>query len=244
MNRRAKFIAVLWAILFTACSSPKLQFPAEPERPRVSELARIPFTDWTPSPSNRREAELRKIRDASYNAGSREYMFFGLAGTCFVDRAWVARGFTGSATVVLATVTQAQSRLSGDRRNLYTEWMAKVEEIWEQFGPPGLEPGAELLMNRIGGAIRMPSGEKFETTVVGLSGPLYANRRYVLFLRYRPKQQWFNLEKAWEIQGGRMIAVDPEDGWSAWQGASVAAYRNAYNKFKTDSISTVRDTIE
>jgi len=223
--------------MLATCSTPKLEFPPESMPAHVMETSRIPFTDWTPYPSGRREAQLRKIRDVSYNEGSREYLFIGIGGQAIVDRER-PRNFTGSSTVVLATVTQAQSRLSGDQRNLYTEWIARVEEVWEQAGPPDLAPGAELLINRIGGAIRMPSGEQFETTVEGLSGPLYTERRYVLFLRYRPKQRWFDLEKAWQFQDGRMVAVDPEDGSSAWQGASLPAYRDAYQKFKAHYIIT------
>lgn len=238
MACRGTFGAVLLATMLAACSTPKLEFPPESIRPHVVETPRIPFTDWIPYPTGQFEAQLRKIRDVSYDEGSREHLFVGLRGGSIVDRVSIPRDFTGSSTVVLATVTQAQSRLSGDQRNLYTEWIARVEEVWEQAGPPDLAPGAELLTNRIGGAIRMPTGEKFETTVEGLSGPLYTERRYVLFLRYRPKQRWFDLEKAWQFQDGRMVAVDPEDGSSAWQGASLPAYRDAYQKFKARYIIT------
>lgn len=188
MTYRVLFAFVSLSIMLATCSTPKLEFPPDSMRPHVVETPRIPFTDWVPYPRGQHEAQLRKIRDVSYNKGSREYLFVGLRVQSIVDRVDIARDFVGSSTVVLATVEQAQSRLSGDHQNLYTEWIARVEEVWEQAEPPDLKLGAELLINRVGRAIRMPTGEKFETTVEGLSGPLYTEGKYVLFLHYRPKQ--------------------------------------------------------
>ncbi len=137
------------------------------------------------------------------------------------------REFAFSPFVVIGTVLNQQTYLSEDELGLYTEWAVRLDNVWSQLDPPRLQPGTTITVNRVGGSLRIPSGQVQTSTVHGIEEPIGAQGRYLLFLRYDGEVDWYDLDKAWEIRSGRMLPVDPADRQSSFAGRPLEVFHRA-----------------
>lgn len=135
--------------------------------------------------------------------------------------------FAFSPYVVIGTVQNQQTYLSEDAHALYTEWNLRLDSVWSQLDPPRLQPGLTITVNRVGGSVRMPSGQLETSTVSGIEEPIGAQGRYLLFLRYDNEVDWYDLDKAWEIRSECMVPVDPWDRQSVFVGKPFEVFHRA-----------------
>ena len=222
--------AILLALVLNGCNTPRLEHNAQ-SIPKNIDRPQIARTDWTPEPVDKQEAKLRRSRGIAYSSDSQRHLGAGLGGHMFVDLVKLDRDFAPSPTVVLAEVTRTQSYLSRDLGNLYTEWTARVQEIIAQAASKSLGKDTQISINRVGGHLRMPSGEIYELTTSGLPNPLFTNKTYILFLTYDPCCDWFQLDKSWIVENGKMQPVDNWDGNSRYAGIPLDEFRREYQNY-------------
>lgn len=114
-------------------------------------------------------------------------------------------------TVVVGVVSRSQSFLSADHRALYTEYLLRVDEVLRNTKHLKLSGGSLIAIERMGGTLRLASGRILRSEVYGPTGPLFANHKYLLFLRYHVDGELFGSIKNWELVAGRVAAVDEFD---------------------------------
>jgi hypothetical protein len=83
-----------------------------------------------------------------------------------------------------------------------------------------LSGASSITLPQLGGALRLPSGKVIKQFVPADEKLLDVGARYVLFLDYDAKHDWFGVVKAWELQNGRAKARAQTDVKDAAQGIS------------------------
>jgi hypothetical protein len=124
-----------------------------------------------------------------------------------------AMPFAASDAVVVGTVTAAQSFLSNDRRNIYSEFKLKLHEGIKNSANFYVRVGDSITIQRKGGAIRLPSGKVLTRGVMADSMP-QTGSRYLLFLKYDQSTQDYSVLMGYKLDGNdvyRLDALDPQD---------------------------------
>ena len=93
-------------------------------------------------------------------------------------------------------------------------------------------------MFRIGGTLRLTSGQVVRTDVHGLGDPPVTGHRYVCFLNYDARGYWFRIWKVWELQNGVAAPMDPVDQGLAQSGRSQSTGMN-----EADFLNAVRQAV-
>ncbi len=187
----------------------------------------VPISEW--------KAQARPERGRTYNRGNdRQHFILSAEVDTFTGP---KMEFAFSPFVVVGTVRAQQAYLSEDLHGLYTEWTIQLDSVWSQLDPPRLRPGATIAVNRVGGSLRMPSGDVRTTTVSGIEEPFGPQGRYLLFLRYDDEVDWFDLDNAWEVRDGRMVPVDSVDRQSTNAGKPLEVFHRALQARDKEFIS-------
>jgi hypothetical protein len=104
-------------------------------------------------------------------------------------------------------VTEGQSYLSNDKRNIYSEFKLKLQEIIKTPNGPYLRVGDSIDVQRKGGAIRLPSGKVVIRAALANSMPQVV-KRYLLFLKYSPDAEDFGLLTGYSLEGNQVYCLD------------------------------------
>lgn len=113
-----------------------------------------------------------------------------------------------SDTIVVGHIIGAQSYLSEDRVNIYTEFRARVAEVLRKPEGLSLEVGSTIEMDRRGGAIRLPSGKVVMQSVMAQSMPKGHGRRYLFFLHYEPSSSSYSIVTGYDLAGDTVWQLD------------------------------------
>ena len=144
-----------------------------------------------------------------------------------------------SDTIVTGIVNRVQPYLSEDKTNIYTEYEFVVSQVFRHVNGLQLNPGDSIVLDRMGGAIGLASGRVLRDVVEGNGAPLTTGKRYVLFLQYDARGNWFRTVKSWELWNGVAIPLDPGDIAAAQQGQSRFAGTS-----ETDFVKAIGDAVQ
>jgi hypothetical protein len=115
--------------------------------------------------------------------------------------------FDASDAVVLGTVTAGEAYLSNDRRDIYSEFKVKLEEIIQNSDTHYLRPSDLIDIQRPGGAIRLPSGKLLTRAVLADSMPQIGSR-YVLFVKYDQGTEDYAVLNGYQLAGNEVYRLD------------------------------------
>lgn len=129
-----------------------------------------------------------------------------------------------SDAIIRGEVTNAQAYLSEDRTGIYSEFTFKVCEVFKGYNYL-VGPGQEIIADRLGGAVRFPSGKSQHYTIDGQGMPR-PGRQYVLFLKRNAEDEDFYIVTGYELRSG---SVNPLDGYASDDSAQLpfAVFKNA-----------------
>lgn len=114
-----------------------------------------------------------------------------------------------SDSVVVATVQSGQSFLSNDKKNIYSEYRATVEDV-VKAGTHYLNTGDLIDVEREGGVVKLPSGKILTRGKFADSMPI-VGERYLFFLKYNPNTQDYHIQTAYQLQGGKVYRLDDQN---------------------------------
>lgn len=106
-----------------------------------------------------------------------------------------------SSAIVVGEVINAEAHLSDDNTNIYSEFTVHVEDVLKSVNgkPLGNET---IIVERLGGRVRMPSG-KIVISMVDHQEMPQKNKRYVFFLK-----EDFRLITAYELRNDKVFPLD------------------------------------
>ena len=85
-----------------------------------------------------------------------------------------------SEIVVVGTIGAAQALLSENKRNVFSEFTLIVEDVFKS-NIPGVAQGSVLTIDRVGGHVKYPNGQRVLFRIARLNIP-QTGGRYLLFL--------------------------------------------------------------
>jgi len=115
--------------------------------------------------------------------------------------------FDASDAVVVGTVTAGQTYLSNDKRNIYSEFHLKLQEIVKTPNAAYLRVGDSIDIERKGGAVRLPSGKVLTRAVLADSMP-QIGKRYLLFLKYNQDTEDYGVLTGYQLEGNEVYRLD------------------------------------
>jgi hypothetical protein len=115
--------------------------------------------------------------------------------------------FSQSDAVVVGLVTAGQAYLSDDKREIYSEFNVSVQEALTVSSARHIQAGDSAVVERYGGAIRLPSGKILFRAFRDFSMPL-VGKRYLLFLKYDPSTEDFHIVTGYQLDGEHTYKLD------------------------------------
>src|SRR6266850_1999355 len=115
--------------------------------------------------------------------------------------------FDASDAVVVGTVTAGQAYLSNDRRNIYSEFKLKLQEIIKTPSTPYLRVGDSIDIERKGGAVRLRSGKVLTRSALADSMP-QIGKRYLFFLKYNQDTEDYGVLTGYQLEGNEVYRLD------------------------------------
>lgn len=109
--------------------------------------------------------------------------------------------------IVVGNIQRRQPYLSDNLTIVYTEFTVHIEDILKNQASSPVYAFQPLIMNREGGAIRMPNGRVFRYLVDGIGSMPEVGKRYVLFLQ-REKDQDYELVVGYELTDKEIIPLE------------------------------------
>ena len=143
-----------------------------------------------------------------------------------------------SDAVIVGSVTSAQAFLSNDRTGVYSEFSVQTQTVFKNNKLAPINTEQNILIDRAGGRVSYPSGRVFKYSVRGQDMPRL-NGRYVFFLTYDEKKSVYLILTAYEIQAGKITALDGK-GSNKGSGFDFVNY-NGMDEFPF--LNAVRDSL-
>ncbi len=110
-----------------------------------------------------------------------------------------------SDAIVVGDVTDAQAFLSNTKTGIYSEFTVHLDTILKNNNNVPLTSGSSVVVERLGGRLRVPSGHIQKYEINGQNMPL-VGRRYVLFLK--GNGQDYSIITGYELRSGRVSPLD------------------------------------
>jgi len=211
---------------------------AEIEKAKAEFEAQFPVADYNSAgPDSAVARQKRKIKSARHNNGGflKKEDASGRISDTTLYNDWEV-GLPPlpagqSTTVIIADVLGAEAYLSDDKSNVYSEFTVSVKETLKNASPISLRVGDSVSLERVGGAVRYPTGHKQLYVIEGQNMPR-VGRSYVFFLNCVEEGQNCGIVTAYELRGGRVAPLDRADHFEIYNNAD-----------ETDFLKSVRDAI-
>ena len=137
--------------------------------------------------------------------------------------------FDASDAVVVGTVTAGQAYLSNDRRDIYSEFKVKLEEIIQNSDTHYLRASDSIDIQRTGGVIRLPSGKLLTRAVLADSMPQIGSR-YLLFVKYDQGTEDYTVLNGYQLAGNEVYRLDD----LSWADSN---YRELVHPLRSEGVS-------
>jgi len=126
-----------------------------------------------------------------------------------------------STTIVVGDVVDGKAYLSNDGSGIYSEFAVRVEQVLKDTNPITLNPGETIAAERMGGAVRFPSG-KVQRYRISRQGMPQVNERYVFFLKCNGEDH--DIITGYQLKDGKVRPLDGSDTSDGENGLQFGKY--------------------
>lgn len=139
-----------------------------------------------------------------------------------------------SEVIIIGDIQKAEAFLSNNKKGVYSEFTVRVSEVLKCDDSTQLAPGSLIAVERIGGIVRYPAGNKRLICIEGQNMPRI-NHQYVLFLNTTESSIDYRLLTGYEVREGQVFPLDNSTRMSAYKGADRETFLNAVRDAITQS---------
>jgi hypothetical protein len=118
--------------------------------------------------------------------------------------------------ILIAIVSSSEAHISGNRKGVFSEFNLAVQSVLK--GNQEFTEGSLLTVDRVGGYVKYPNGQRILFRVNGVNMP-QVGARYLFFLSTRRKPD-FIIKTAYELTPQGVVALDFSDQFLALDGIS------------------------
>lgn len=125
-----------------------------------------------------------------------------------------------SEIVVVGTIGTAQALLSESKRNVFSEFTLTVEDVLKSK-VQGVAQGSALTIDRVGGYVKYPNGQRVLFRIAGLNMPQVGGR-YLVFLTTKHNSEDLSILTAYQLTPDGVIPLDDLPQVASLSGVSEA----------------------
>ena len=125
-----------------------------------------------------------------------------------------------SEIVVVGTIQSAQAHLSESKRNVFSEFTLTVEDVLKSK-IQGVAQGSVLTIDRVGGHVKYPNGQRVLYRITSLNMPQIGGR-YLLFLTSKHNNEDLSILTAYQLTANGAIPIDELNDAASLTGVSEA----------------------
>lgn len=121
-----------------------------------------------------------------------------------------------SSVILVGRVIDAEAFLSTDKTSIYSEFKVEVETAFKNTAS---QPLYHIVVDRLGGAVRFPSGRIQRFNFFRGQRMPQIGRRYILFLNHQMSGQDPSILTGYELSEGQILALDnlpPYSNYNQW----------------------------
>lgn len=108
--------------------------------------------------------------------------------------------------IVIGQITNGEAFLSNNKKGVYSEYNVVIEEVLKGNNS-NLTVGSSITMDRFGGYVKYPNGQKVLYEISGQDLPAIGSR-YILFLKTSGKSSNYKIITAYELKEGEVVPLD------------------------------------
>ena len=123
--------------------------------------------------------------------------------------------------ILIATVSSSEAHMSGNRKGVFSEFNLAVESVLKTN--QDVTEGTALTVDRVGGYVKYPNGQRILFRVSGVNMP-QVGARYLFFLSAKRKPD-FIIKTAYELTPQGVVALDFSEQFLALDGISETEIR-------------------
>jgi len=225
MRSQQKWVVMLLMIVAVALSLTQAQNATQK---RVIDKTLWPLTDHsTPEPSDAQARLKRRARGKNHDKSEwRVDPTDPADNTTTVDGVDLTLSdipLVQSKTVVRGEVLGAQAYLSNDKTGVYSEFTIQVDEVIKNNDVLSLTQGCLIDADRKGGRVRFASGRIHWYSVDKENMPRVGTR-YIFFLTREDTLEDFHILTAYELNAGKVFALDELPQFRKHDGEEEAAF--------------------
>jgi hypothetical protein len=159
-----------------------------------------------------KEREARLTKNMRYNGGGCDITALTPGHSCFFDQVWPRAlpliPLKQSTIAFAGQISKMQPYLSEDRTHIYTEITIRIEEVFKNPPNSKIPSGQTVVINQIGGTIRMTSGQVVhDGTRIDFLGKTHLGGRYVLFAKGIHGGKDLTLIRGYELRDGQVFKL-------------------------------------
>ncbi len=204
------------------------------DRKGYEDVSKYPIVDYNaPESENDVEREERKLKNKRYdNKGFvKKNPHPDTGGVGLIDEIPPPPAIPSAESdlVIVGKILDVKASLSNDKRGIYSEYTVRVEEILKGNGSNKVAPGKEITIDRAGGSVIYPNGQKVFYRVSGKNLPLVGSE-YVLFLTNDKQSPNYEILTGYELKDSRVNPLDTGGRFDDFKGTGklnfIEAIRN------------------
>lgn len=208
----------------------------EQDNSSVKDLTKYPIVDYAASlPLNAIEREERILKNKRYDNQDwvKKNPHPNTSGVGRIDEIPPPPIIPTSESdlIIIGEVINANAYLSNDLKGIYSEYDVCVKSVLKEDSSNKIESGDSIVMDRRGGCVRYPNGQKVYYLASGEDLPSVGSR-YVLFLTADKQSPNYKILTGYEIKDSKIIPLD-----------NSPPFRNLPETRELNFIKTIRDKI-
>ena len=201
------------------------QAQSTPASATLEDLSKYPVVDYDAVESfTAPELEQRVIKNKRYDTSlgvlkNPPFKATGVGGSD-VEPLSPAIPFSESGLIVIGEVLNSKALLSNEKKGIYSEYSLKLQTILKEDKQKKLQTGETITIDRAGGVVRYPSGQKILYLLDWHNLP-ESGRRYVFFLNNDNDQNPnYKILTGYELEGGKVKALDNHENFREFNGVN------------------------
>jgi hypothetical protein len=191
------------------------QTQENPSKQTLEELkSQFPIAEYSPSEIN--NAQMRSLRIAKnkrydktplVSSGIPTEPYLIIARSDHGPIPYSALPIVESRAVVIGQILDAKAYLSNNKSGVYSEFTVRIDEVLKSDNSTKLVQGGEIAIDREGGIVHYPNGNKGLYFVAGKGMPCL-NKQYLLFLASEEISPNYQILTAYELKEDRVLPLD------------------------------------
>lgn len=197
-------------------------YPTPPETRKTPDYSRYSQVDFDAAPDSLTASQLeeRSIKNKRYDlkATIMANPPFDAESVIAYDVEPYPDAIPASRLVIVGRVSDAKALLSNEKKGVYTEYSVIIDKVLKADEERPVKPGNVVVVDRPGGVVRYPTGQKVLYVVDGQT-LLAGNGRYVFFLDTDdPRNPNYKIVNGYSLNEGKVMALDNTKSHSAFNG--------------------------